>query len=461
VRTASQLLRILRNTALAAAGLAWAGAAGAAVPEAEAQRLDAELTPLGAERAGNAEGTIPPWTGGLAQPPPGFAAGSWHADPFAADEPRFTIDAGNLEQHAAQLSAGQQALLRAYPETWRMRVYPTRRSAAYPEAVYEASRANARGAQLVTEGKGGVVGSRLGSPFPIPSQGIEVVWNHLLRWRGARVSRVVGSAAVTRLGRFREVLAVQDIGVPYGALRDSSFARRYPNVLFALKSKILSPALLAGDGALAIEPIDQTRDPRKVWSYTRALRRVVRVPHFAYDFPAPNSESLHTVDDLDLFTGAPDRFAWQLLGKRELYIPYNAYRLHGPEVSAAALLRVGHIDPERARYELHRVWVVEGRLRQGARHLYARRIFYVDEDSWQIALAESYDAEGTLWRVNESHALVYYEVPVLWHTLVVHHDLRQRRYTVDGLDAGANAPRFTESSDARDFSPNALLYYIR
>jgi hypothetical protein len=257
------------------------------------------------------------------------------------------------------------------------------------------------------------------------------------------------------------VVSQQEVGVPYASPSENAFKRAYPNVMLALKSKIIAPSLRSGDGFLVIEPIDQSRDPRKAWSYSRALRRVLRNPYFAYDHPAPDSDGLRTVDELDLFNGPPDRFEWRLLGKRELYVPYNAYPLHGDDVEPGEILRVGHIDPERARYELHRVWVVEGRLAPGQRHVYSRRVFYLDEDSWQILVSESYDSEGRLWRVAEAHALNYYDVPLLSDTLQVYHDLRDRRYFVFGIDVGLTAPRFDEGGDPREFSPNALLYYVR
>jgi hypothetical protein len=444
---------------LLAPGLAWS--AGAAVPAEQAERLGADLTPIGAERAGNAAGTIPAWTGGLAQPPPDYRPGEWGPDPYPEDPVLFTISAANLQAYAANLSEGQQALLRSYPDTWRMHVYRTRRSAAYPEWVYAAVKANAIGAELVTRGKGGVLGASVSSPFPIPQSGVEVVWNHTLRFRGVRVSRGVGSAAVTRRGNYSVVVSQQELGVPYASPRETDFKRAYPNVMMALKSKVIAPSLRSGDGLLVIEPLDQTRDPRKTWNYSRALRRVLRNPHFAYEQPAPDSDGLRTVDELDLFNGPPDRFEWKLLGKREIYVPYNAYRLHGDRVTADEILEIGHIDPELARYELHRVWVVEGRLRPGERHIYSRRVFYVDEDSWQILVAESYDLQGKLWRVAEAHALEYYEVPLLWDTLQVFHDLLERRYFVLGLDAGLAPPRFESGGDPREFSPNALLYYVR
>ena len=438
-----------------------AGTASAKVSPEEAARLEADLTPLGAERAGNATGTIPPWTGGITQPPPNYQPGDHHPDPYPDDAILFTITAANVTEYAANLSEGQKALLAAYPDTWRMPVYPTRRSASYPTWVYAASQANALTAGVVVEGKGGVVNATITSPFPIPQSGVEVIWNHNLRWRGIHVARSNGSAAVTRLGNYGVILAEQEVGIPYGSPQSTSFKEAYPNIMLALKSKIIQPELLAGEGSVIIEPLNQTDDPRKAWIYSKGLRRVVRLPYAAYDFPVPNTENLQTIDEAGLFNGPPDRFAWTVVDKRELYIPYNAYRLHSDSITYSDILRQGHINPDLARYELHRVWVVEGTLKPGQRHIYSRRTFYVDEDSWQIVVADNYDGEGQLWRVAEAHMVNYYEVPVLLSTLEVYHDLKERRYLATGMDNARNMYRFTEGAAPRDFSPNALLYYIR
>jgi hypothetical protein len=434
----------------------------AAVSGQEAAALGGPaLTPLGAERPGNADGSIPPWTGGITEPPAGYVEGRRHPDPHPDDAVLLTITAANLDEHAGRLSAGQQALLGAFPDTWRMHVYRTRRSASFPAFVYQAVDANGRNAEVVLEGKGGVLGAGVGPPFPVPRSGVEVVWNHNLRWRGIRIQRTEGVAAVTQRGNYRVVLSEQDIGIPYALPRVGLFKRKYPNLMMLFKSKTIQPELRSGDGVLVAEPIDQTDDPRKSWFYNRDLRRVVRQPHFAYDFPALNSDGIRTVDDFGLFNGPPDRFEWTLVGKREIYIPYNAYRLHGSDVGPKDILQKRHIAPELARYELHRVWVVEGRLRPGSHHIYSRRVFYVDEDSWQIALSESYDADGKLWRVAEAHALNYYEVPVLWTTVEVFYDLQDGRYFANGLDNDRNCYRFSDTADPREFSPNALLYYVR
>ena len=419
------------------------------------------LTPLGAEQAGNADGTIPAWTGGITEPPTSYRAGYHETDPFPDDQPLFQINAANAEQYAQHLTPGQRALLQHYPDTWYMNVYQSRRSASFPQYVYDAVEENGQSARVVTEGAGGVDGARISSPFPQPQSGVEVVWNHNLRYRGLRVNRVEGIASLTRRGRYTLVFSRQDWAFPYSVPQPTPFTERYPNVLLAIKSKVIQPSLLSGDGTLVFETIDQTRDPRKVWLYPRSLRRVLRSPLFGYEIPGGNSDGLRTVDDFGLYNGPPDRFEWKLLGKREIYIPYNAYRLHGPRVSDEDIARPGHINPEHARYELHRVWVVEGNLKSDARHIYGRRVFFVDEDSWQIAVADTYDRDGELWRVNEAHAINYYAVPVLWSTLEVYHDLQAGRVLINGLDNSHSPYEFRRSSDAREFSPNALIYYLR
>jgi hypothetical protein len=420
---------------------------------------ESPLTPIGAEAAGNADGSIPPWQGGLTQPPPNYDPQRHCVDPYPDDPVLFTIDAHNAEAYADKLSDGQRALLAAYPDTWRMRVYRTRRSAAYPDFVYEAVLRNQQTAEVLP-GKGGVSGARVSSPFRQPKNGLEAIWNHNLRWRGLRIERSEGSAAVTPSGRYTLVLSIQQLAFPYDLPGDKT-DWKFSNVLLAAKTKTLTPAPLTGRGTLVIEPIDQTRDPRKVWLYTPALRQLVLQANYGYDLPAPNTDALRTVDQFELFSGPTDRYEWTLLGKQEMFIPYNAYRVHSDDVSAEQILGRKHLNPDLLRYELHRVWVVEAVLKPGEKHIYGRRRFYLDEDSWQVAVTDSWDLTGQLWRTAEAHAVNYYQVPVLWATLYAFYDLRNHRYLVEGLDNGRAPYRFTETADPREFSPNALNYYLR
>ncbi len=425
---------------------------------------DSELTPVGAERAGNAAGTIPAWEGGITEPISGYVPGQRIADPYADDPVLFTITAANQQEYAGNLSEGQKALLAQYPDSWHMNVYASRRSAAYPDYVYDAFKTNASSSELVTGGRGGVENSIVTSPFPNPTQGVEVVWNHNLRFRGIHINRVDGSAAVTRRGRYTLILQDEEWAIPYAQPRESGVDALFPNLLLAFKQKVFSPGFVTGSGALAHDFLNANIARRQTWIYSPDLRRVLRTPFNGYDNPTSNTDSLRFNDEGDMYNGPPSLFDWTLLGKREMYIPYNAYRLHSRALKADDILGEQHINPEHARYELHRVWVVEGKLKtgKGARgHKYSRRVFYVDEDSWQIAAADNYDKDGQLWRVSEGHMINFYQVPAPWYTLRVYQDLKQRRYLVNGLDNQRRAPEYDDDINPRLFGPNALDFYVR
>ena len=470
--TRTKLLHLMASATLAS-GIALSDAtAGAALP-VEAQALDtAELTPVGAQRAGNAEGSIPAWTGGIRQAPPGYSPGKLHIDPYADDRVLYTINADNVDQYADKLSEGQRALLERFPETWYFNVYPSRRSASYPEFVYEGISANSKKATLLKEGWGGVTNSVIGSPFPIPREGVEVVWNHNMRWRGIRVSRISGQAAVTRKGNYRGILFHEEIAWPYGRPKVSSFSKTHPHTDMGFMQKIISPGSEAGFGQLILDTHNFVAAQRQNWVYNPNLRRVLRTPLSNFDSPAPRSDGLRWQDERDMFNGSPALFNWKLLGKRELYIPYNSYRLEAEGLDYNDVLLAQHVNPALLRYELHRVWVVEGTVRSASHnrrnvdpekrgHSYSRRVFYIDEDSWQIAIADSYDSDGALWRTAEGHMKNYYEVPVPWYNLEVFYDFKAQRYLATGLVNEFGVTRFSDLISPNDFSPLSLQYFVR
>jgi hypothetical protein len=88
-------------------------------------------------------------------------------------------------------------------------------------------------------------------------------------------------------------------------------------------------------------------------------------------------------------------------------------------------------------------------------------VFYIDEDSWQIAVADAYDLEGKMMRVNEAHIINYYTAPTVWTTLEVFHSLQEGRVLVNGLDNNHRPYHFSNRGDAREFSPSALNFYLR
>jgi hypothetical protein len=452
--TNSRLVKAL--AALALAGLAAPGLAGELSPD-QIARLGAELTPLGAIRAGNEAGTIPAWTGGIRSAAeagfPDFVSGGHHPDPFAADQPLYRITADNMAQYDAILTEGHKAMFRTYPDYY-MDVYPTRRSAAVPERIYEATKRIAATTRLI-EGGNGFTGGAEGIPFPIPADGAEAIWNHLVRYRTDSARRSVGQAPVTRDGNYTMVMFTDEYLGAYGLA--GAREEDLNNVIAYFKQTVTAPARLAGEVLLVHETLNQARENRKAWLYNPGQRRVRRAPNVAHDNPRTAADGLATSDQLDIFNGSPERYNWNLVGRKEMLVPYNSYKLHSNKLKYSDILKPLHINQEHARYELHRVWVVDATLKEGTRHVYKRRTFYIDEDSWQAQVVDCYDNRDQIWRVQEAHSINYYDVPSFWTTLELTIDLQSGRYLGIALN---NEERATYDHSVtftpEDFSPASL-----
>lgn len=445
----------MRNRLLAAITAAVMGVSGsvwAKVSPAEAERLNGELTPVGAERAGNAAGTIPDWQGGLSTPPENWREGTVEINPFPDDKPLFVVTQDNLELYRDSLTDGHVKLLTQYGPEFVMPVYESRRTAAFPEHVYDKFRENALSAELLDNGNG-VRNTIVTSPFPIPQNGLEAIWNHILRYRGEEVSFRSGSATPQRDGSFNPVINQYDYFFAYS--RVGADLEDIDNKIFYLKTETLAPSTLAGTITLVHETLDQIRSPRLAWRYDAGSRRLRRSPNLAYETDLPNSSSLRSVDQKDMYNGAPNQYDWELKGKREILVPYNAYKLHDRNVRPDDVIRANHINQSLTRYELHRVWVVEAKRRTGIGHIYDRRVFYIDEDSWQILASEEYNEAGELWRVSEAHSISYYSVPAFWTTMEMTYDLKAQRYYIDGLDDGYPAYDFEPGYRGNEFTASA------
>ena len=434
------------------AGLLLTGQGFAAISADQADRLGKDLTPIGGEKAGNADGTIPAWEGGIATPPAGYEKGKHHPDPYAADQVLFTITADNMGQYAAKLTVGQQAMLKAY-STYKMNVYPTHRSAAAPQRIYDATKAIATTAQL-TEGGNGVTGAVIGTPFPIPQTGIEVIWNHILRWRGNAFERNFGLAPMTRGGDYTMVEFNEKGDFLYN--HEGMTEQKLNNIIAMFKQEIFAPARVAGRILLVHETLDQNKENRSAWLYNPGQRRVRRAPNVAFDNPKEGGDGLTTSDTVDMYNGSPERYNWELVGKKEIYVPYNSYLLNSDKLKYKEILTPLHLNPDYLRYELHRVWVVEATLKEGMRHIYKKRTFYIDEDSWQILAMDQYDNRDQLWRVSEGHCINYYEVPTFWSAVEAHYDLQSGRYIAINLTNEQAPYNFDVKFDAKEFTPADL-----
>uniref|UniRef100_UPI0030D7DADC DUF1329 domain-containing protein n=2 Tax=Pseudomonas sp. EL_65y_Pfl2_R95 TaxID=3088698 RepID=UPI0030D7DADC len=421
----------------------------AALDATEIARLGQDLTPVGAEKAGNASGTIPAWDGGLHSPPAGYKPNEDYVDPYASEKPLYTVTAANMDQYKAELTPGYQAMLQKYP-TYKMQVFPSHRTAALPQSEYDEIRKEAASVSLAGNGNGMLNYQSTSVPFPIPKTGLEAVYNHVVRYRAGGYHYYPTEMVVQANGKFtpvrRDVIAVMA----------SAMGNPEPNRLYYYLGKVTSPESVAGSQNLVHEPIDQTTESRLAWTYNPGQRRVLRAPEISYDSPVATSEGLRTNDMIDMFNGSPDRYDWKLVGKKEMLVPYNTYKLASHSLKYTDIIQADHLNQDLIRYEPHRVWVVEATLKPGQRHIYAKRVFYIDEDSWAILAADLYDGRGELWRMQEAHSLQRYDVLSSIHVSDVSYDLQARRYIVSGLENEEKRAQFGIKANLKDFSTAAL-----
>jgi hypothetical protein len=374
-------------------------------------------------------------------------------DPFAGEKPLRVLTGASAGAAASQLTAGTQELLRRHP-TFRVDVYPTHRTAGYPGWLLENTRANATTARS-TDGGLGFKDALPGIPFPIPADGSEVMWNHRMRYMGLAVEQkyeswLVDSSGQTMLtsaalGRWE--FPVYEAGHRATPVKDEER-------LFNWKGLYTGPQRRAGEGMLLLEAVNLLKEPRKVYSYVPGQRRV-RLVNMPDDAPSSSSSGAYIMDDAFVFNGALDRFDVKLLGKREMLVPYNTYRM-AFQSKPAAILRPGHLNPDLVRWELHRVWVVEATLKPGQHHPYGRRVFYVDEDTWFALASDEYDEHGELLRAVFVFPTFGFETGVPFACTFVPYSFDTGGYFFSYHPTSPEAVRYVDVLPQSGWSPDAL-----
>ncbi|WP_448110916.1 DUF1329 domain-containing protein [Pseudomonas lini] len=442
------------HTLLAASlALTLAGQAQAAVSTAEAAKLGAELTLIGAEKAGNADGSIPAYEGGLTTPPASYKPGeSMRPDPFANEKPLLVIDGKNVEQYKDQLTAVSVELAKRYPG-FRMEVYPTHRSASIPQGVLDNILKNAVTTKS-TEGGNAIENALPGTPFPIPQSGAEAMWNHLLRYQGMNISSKFDNWFVDSSGQ-PSLAATGNAWVNYAVYDDLNKPMQAQDTYYQIKLMYTGPARRAGEAIVLRDAVNPLVQPRRAWQYLPGVRRVKLAPSLAYDTPDPGSAGAATYDDAFVFLGALDRYDWKLVGKQELIVPYNAYRVTYA-ADANKLLTANHMEPSSVRWEKHRVWVVEATLKEGARHIYHKRRFYLDEDTWIALASDQYDARGQLYRGAFAFLSQSYDQQVPDATPYVNYDLIGGSYSVSGLTGPYGGIKYSKPLSNAQWSSESL-----
>ena len=444
MKTNTKLFDLRLKDVLAVAVLsAFAAGAGAATTEQEAARLGKDLTPVGAESAGNKDGSIPEWKGGT--PKAKRKLSDPRVDPYASEKPLFSIDAANVDRYGDKLSAGQIELLKTR-KGYRLDVYPTHRSCGYPDVVNDRTRQNATLAKLTTDGKDNLAQALGGAfPFPIPKNGAEAVWNHRLRWQGTGRIEYYQTNFINPDGSFYGLAQDQNVLMPF-----SSTTAKSPADVGDIQMKILNVATAppSRTGEVILAHYFMGNKSTDAWMYFPGQRRVRRLPAFDYDNPIPGYENLETADQYPMFAGALDRYDWKLVGKQEMVIPYNNFKF--VEKRKISEIYLG-LYPNRSlmRYELHRVWKVEATVKQGMRHMFAKRAFYFDEDTWMIMEADQYDAQGKLWRVMEATIYPAMELGACVSQEFMSWDLNVNRYLAENATQEAKPTDWLAGEEGR------------
>jgi hypothetical protein len=392
--------------AAAATGMAALHPAWAAVSAQEAAALkNGPLTPYGAERAGNKEGTIPAWDGKPVSTT--VDASGRRADPYAGEKPRLTITAANAAEQSAKLSDGTRALLAKLPG-WKLDIYPTHRSAVFSQAIYDQVFKNATRAKSANDGLT-VDGAYGGIPFPIPHNGHEVLWNHALSYRG-ELTFFVADKYVMTTGGDQILTSRQRTNLIYPYYDLKANGEQFSGEWARARIDVTEPPANAGSALMTIDYVDNFSKPKDGWVYLPGQRRVRKAPTMAYDTPDSSTNGIANYDEVNLFNGSQDRYQMKLVGKREIYVPYNNNGLSLKPLKE--VIGKGAISPDALRWELHRVWVVDATLREGKRNTAEKRRFYVDEDTWQVLLVDEWDAQGKLWKSGQAFMMVAGDQPM-------------------------------------------------
>ncbi|MDR8729952.1 DUF1329 domain-containing protein [Burkholderia pseudomultivorans] len=445
----------LIRTGVIATGTWLAATAWAGISPDGLKALDSTLTPMGAQRAASGDGNVPAWSGKWLGAPPTvkYQPGDRYPDPYADEKPLFVISAQNMAQYATNLTDGQKAMLKKYPDTFRIPVYPSHRDFRYDDGTYKAIRTYAAGVEMIGDGNG-LKNAGPTVPFPVPKTGLELLWNLKYASSIDTEKAVYDQAVVYPEGNIAWGKVKYDIWSPKDARpfdpKLSNLNRAYFRVATDLPLNERGTIMV---GYSVYDSPDASSN--RTWMYSPGTRRVRQAPEYGYDQPQ-GPGGFRTVDDDHFFNGSPERYQWKIAGKREIYVPYDNYRMLSSSLKYSDLLTPHHADPARMRYELHRVWVLEATLKPGFRHQYAKRVIYLDEDSWYGLLSDNFDSRGALWRTNIQTNVYAYDAQRFYPTAVFYHDLVSGAYMADRLtNAGPMTvlnrnPSFNEAYFAPD-----------
>jgi Protein of unknown function (DUF1329) len=410
--------------------------APAAVTAQEADHLGKDLTAVGAEKAGNADGTIPAFEGANT-PLPGWEWGKLRSQysKFKDEKPLFSIDASNVDKYASQLPDGQITALKTV-KGYRMDVYPSHRTCGITPVHAERTKANATEARIGPDGWSLEHARTAGVPFPIPKSGVEVMYNVRMRPADVGVIYHDGTSVISPRSGTHEFTWYQWILYFYYPFQrpEKPSVEADGNVEFFVYYNFSKPPALAGQGFVATNWMN--KDPESYY-YFPGQRRVRRLPSYIFDTPLIGYENQYMIDEQIMLWSTLDRFDYKLLGKKEMYVGYNQFKTYDYSADPKVIFQESYVNPDYRRYELHRVWVVDARIKPRYRHLAQHRIYYVDEDSWGAVALTDYDKDEKVWKNVESFLIPAWEIGgTCVYSPTEMWDLQNGRYVFDYMSIG-------------------------
>lgn len=428
----------------------------------DARQLGAKLTEFGAEKAANADGSIPAYSGGLSKPPAGFVKGAdRYVDPFAGEKPLYSVTAKNMAQYAAMLTEGNKAMLTRFADSYRLDVYPTHRTVTYPSWVLKNTVKNATTAKLTGKVEGDAVAGGdtddspfPGIPFPIPKSGVEVMWNYNYHYAPPVTHTIPGAWLIDTGGRASSLPTPNEYFLHPWYEQSGKLRKETYNAVHGLTSVLQDPPSAAGIVFLNYYMHNAGDSGQKVWFYTPGQRRVRAAPEFAYDIPIASYGGVLLWDEIHGFTGRMDRFDFKLVGKKEMLVPYNVFGVTN-QIGSKDFIGPKHVNPDAVRFEKRRVWVVDATRKENARHVYSRRTFYVEEDCWCIVASEAYDNGGKLWKNVSLFTFPTYDIGGVNNDGWAFNDLIKGNYTL--INVGRKDPgKFVRSYSSHEGLPLTL-----
>ncbi len=379
-----------------------------------------------------------------------------YINPFIDDEIQLEINISNYKNYLAYLTEGQIAMFQAYPETFVMHIYPSRRSCTVPNEVYDLSKSG--NANMIADGEGvdGVVGS---IPFPDASEPLHHVWNHILRYRGVDIVGGAPYYVVNPDGSMTQGAGEAIAKNCWNPFVKESYCEGLQGMLM---QKVTHPPRLADASLLVIESLNALDSPRKAWVYDPGTRRVRRAPNIAYDYLGSASQGLSTADSFDGFNGAKDRYNWTNVGTELKFMPYNVYDFYNAD--RKEVLTNFHVNQKYMRYELVKVNIVRADIKSDKRHIYPHRVMYFDADSYGMISEEVYDGKKEIMNYRELPLMNFYDEPACLAVHSATYNFATRRYLLNNVRSSEIDKiiwRADKPHDIQLFTPNGLKRYAK